>query len=382
MNEAEHEERTHRALHPKDAADRAPTPVGALVVGLHVESPLPAEPPRSAEILLSVQYAQASGLALAHEGGISAADGATDTEDDDGPWPTATPPGDPLPREVRARLMAEARTQCEQLVRAGASPAALRKRLVEMANAEHREEVAAFESVLWRRARAEAWAEAGERATPRAIDERTERLLDGLRNTSAVSRHRHALEQRGKALDLAWRLAAQDQTFSEARGRARRMYRHNVRRADGLVEALRLTAHYWVEMNDGRRVAVLRHRRDVGYRFEPATRLERRLSAALRERFGSERFYDPDTDAIAVSKFVYEFEAAARVAKARAAQSDYAHQARTSQSLEGAGNLIEAESVAQRPLAFPAWDDDSTELRRDPADGAGLVGSCHSVSTR
>jgi hypothetical protein len=54
--------------------------------------------------------------------------------------------------------------------------------------------------------------------------------------------------------------------------------------------------------------------------------MDRRLTAALRARFASERFYDPDADAIAISAFVHDFEATERAAGTRAARADYACQ--------------------------------------------------------
>lgn len=231
-----------------------------------------------------------------------------------------------LPVAIRSQLAASATTRLSALRAAGISREGLGKALVELAQDEHREEVAAFESTLRSHARAEARHEAGRWSTPRRLEERAERLLEGLRNTSEVRGHKLALERRAKDLERAWQLLAVDQRFAEARGRACPMYKHNFVRADGLVESIRRTAHYWVEMRDGRRVGALRRRREGGYRFEPATRMDRRLATALRARFGWERFYDPDTDAIAISKFVHDWEAATRAATAREAREDFAHQ--------------------------------------------------------
>ena len=275
--------------------------------------------------------------------------------------------GAALPVAIRSRLAASATARLGALRAAGVSREGLGKALVELAQDEHREEVAAFESALRSHARAEARHEAGRWSTPRALEERAERLVEGLRNTSEVRGHKLALERRAKDLERAWQLLAVHQRFAEARGRACPMYKHNFVRADGLVESIRRTAHYWVEMQDGRRVGALRHRREGGYRFEPATRMDRRLTAALRERFGWERFYDPDTDAIAISKFVDDWEAAARAAKARAARDDYAGQPAQERSVANRG---------QSALGFAAIVGDDREVGR----GVRLSGERSNVS--
>ncbi len=244
---------------------------------------------------------------------------------------------DTLPVAVRVRLAASATVRLDALVQAGASREALGKAMVELAQTEHREEVSEFESALARQARAQASYEAGRWSTPRGLAERADRLLEGLRNTPSVMAHRRALERRGQELARAWQLLAVDQRFAEARGRATRMYRHNVRRADGVVEAMRRTEHYWVEMRDGRRIGALRRRREGGYRFEPATRMDRRLTAALRARFASERFYDPDADGITISKFVHDFEVTERAAATRSAREDCACQPEASAALTPSG---------------------------------------------
>jgi hypothetical protein len=245
------------------------------------------------------------------------------------------------------------------MVQAGASREALGKALVELAQDEDREERAAWECTLARHARAQARYEAGGWSTPRALEERADRLLEGLRSTPAVMGHTRALERRSQELERAWQLLAVDQRFAEARGSAKRMYKHNFVRADGLVEAIRSTAHYWVEMRDGRRVGALRHRREGGYRFEPATRMDRRLTSALRARFEWERFYDPDTDAMTISKFVHDFEAAARAATAREAREDFAHQP---------DDAVLRVDERQHPLALVERGVDG-----ERADGAGAV---------
>ena len=282
---------------------------GHAAVGADAEPPSDLRLPRvrSAEDLVAAQQAR-----LGVERSSALPSFATDADDDT------------LPVAVQSRLAASAAARLGALVEAGASREALGKILVEIAQDEHREELAAFECTLMRHARAEARYEAGRWSTPRALEERAGRLHEGLRNTPEVRRHKLALERRGQELERAWQLLAVEQRFAEARGRATRMYRHNFVRADGMVEALRSTAHYWVEMRDGRRVGALRHRREGGYRFEPATRMDRHLTAALRERFEWERFYDPDTDAITISNFVHAFESTERAAGTRAAREDYA----------------------------------------------------------
>lgn len=280
-------------------------------VGAEDEPPSELQLPnvRSAETLVAAQQAR-----LGVEPSSELPAFATDAEDA------------ALPVAVRSRLATNAAARLGALAQAGASREALGKALVELAQDEDREERAAWEGTLARHARAQARYEAGGWSTPRALEERADRLLEGLRSTPAVMGHTRALERRSKALERAWQLLAVDQRFAESRGSATRMYKHNFVRADGGVEAIRSTAHYWVEMRDGRRVGALRRRREGGYRFEPATRMDRRLTAALRARFGWERFYDPDTDAIAISKLVHDWETATRAAAARAAREDFAHQ--------------------------------------------------------
>ena len=297
---------------------------------------------RSAEALVAEQQAR-----LSVEGSPALTAFATDDD------------GDMLPVQVRVRLAASATVRLGALVQAGASREALGKAMVELAQAEHREEVSEFESALARQARAQASYEAGRWSTPRGLAERADRLLEGLRNTPSVMGHKRALERRDQDLERAWQLLAVDQRFAEARGRATRMYRHNVRRADGVVEAMRRTEHYWVEMRDGRRIGALRRRREGGYRFEPATRMDRRLTAALRARFASERFYDPDADAIAISAFVHDFAATERAAGTRAAREDYACQVDEKRPLTTSGSrslalLVNASEDAEVDGLSPA----------------------------
>lgn len=291
-------------------------------VGADAEPPSDLRLPRvrSAEDLVAAQQAR---LSVAGSPALT----AFATDDD----------ADTLPVAVRVRLAASATVRLGALVQAGASREALGKAMVELAQTEHREEVSEFESALARQARAQASYEAGRWSTPRGLAERAERLLEGLRNTPSVMDHKRALERRGQELARAWQLLAVDQRFAEARGRATRMYRHNVRRADGVVEAMRRTEHYWVKMRDGRRIGALRRKREGGYRFEPATRMDRRLTAALRARFASERFYDPDADAIAISAFVHDFEVTERAAATRSAREDYACQPEASAALTPSG---------------------------------------------
>lgn len=244
-------------------------------------------------------------------------------------------------------------------------PEALRLQMVELATDAHREEMAAFDLELWRDARESAKDEAGKWATPMQLDERTERLLEGLNNSREVRLRRLALEERGKALERAWRLTVIDKRFAEARGRARRIYRHNFRRADGLVEALRRTPHYTVEMHDGRKVAQLLQLKGGWYGFVPATRMDRRLTAALRDRFGADKFYDPTYDAMTIAKFVHEFEAAARAASTRQVRAAFEHQ-------QGAGPALGGR-VNSRELVRSARKDDARSLALSAPDAESEI---------
>jgi hypothetical protein len=304
-------------------------------------------PLRSAETLVAAQQA-ALRRAIAHEPPVY----ATDND------------GHALSAVIGPRAEAAGAARVGALMRAGASPEAMRKAVVEMAQDAHRDERAAFEAALRCHASAEAQAEAGRWSTARGLAERTERLLEGLSSTSTVIQYRLALEQRGQALTRAWQLLAVDQRLAEARGRATRMYRHNVRRADGQIDALRGTEHYWVEMRDGRRVGMLRRTKAGCYRFTPATRMDRRLTAALRERFGSERFYEPDDDAIAIAKLAHDFEAQQRAAGARETRALFERQeadqsALTRRPIELAGKTPHA-SLALTALDAEEWPVGST----------------------